>query len=89
MGFPDAVTERGQTHLRELSARVKRGDRAVLLFLANRGHGSFVRACHERDPAYAQALLAAHRAGVEIIAYRTRIEPPSVTLADPVPVRLA
>lgn len=88
LGFPDAVTARGQKHLRELAARVRKGDRAVLLFLANRRHGSFVRACHERDPMYAEALRKAHRDGVEIIAYRTRIVPPSVTLAEGVPVRI-
>jgi sugar fermentation stimulation protein A len=88
LAFPDAVTARGQKHLRELAARVAAGDRAVLMFLANRPHGSFVRACHERDPAYAEALVAAHRAGVDILAYRTRIEPPQVTLAERVPVRL-
>jgi len=88
LAFPDAVTARGLKHLRELSVRVSKGDRGVLLFLANRPHGSFVRACHERDPAYAQALQAAHRAGVEILAYRTSIEPPSVTVRERLPVRL-
>jgi sugar fermentation stimulation protein A len=88
LAFPDAVTARGRKHLHELSVRVAKGDRAVLLFLANRPHGSFVRACHERDPEYAKALQAAHRAGVEILAYRTRIEPPMVTVGERVPVRL-
>jgi sugar fermentation stimulation protein A len=88
LAFPDAVTERGQKHLRELATRVRKGDRAVLLFLANRRHGSFVRACHERDPSYAKALVKAHHAGVEILAYRTRIVPPTVTLAERMPVRL-
>lgn len=88
LAFPDAVTLRGQKHLRELTARVARGDRAVLLFLANRSHGHFVRACHERDPAYAEALVVARRAGVQLLAYRTRIAPPVVTLAEALPVRL-
>jgi sugar fermentation stimulation protein A len=88
LAFPDAVTLRGQRHLRELAARVACGDRAVLLFLANRAHGRWVRACHERDPAYAQALADARKAGVELLAYRTRIEPPLVTLGERVPVRL-
>jgi sugar fermentation stimulation protein A len=88
LAFPDAVTLRGQKHLRELAVRVACGDRAVLLFLANRAHGHFVRACQERDPAYAKALGVARRAGVEILAYRTRIAPPEVTLAGALPVRL-
>jgi sugar fermentation stimulation protein A len=87
LAFPDAVTTRGQKHLRELAARVRKGDRAVLLFLANRAHGSFVRACHERDPVYATALGKAFRAGVEIIAYRACIDPPSARLCGPLPFR--
>jgi len=89
LAFPDAVTLRGRKHLVELARQVRNGNRAVLLFLANRPHGDHVRACHEKDPAYATALKVAHRAGVEILAFRTRIDPPSVTLAEPVPVRLA
>jgi sugar fermentation stimulation protein A len=87
LAFPDAVTQRGQKHLRELATRVRAGDRAVLLFLANRPHGSFVRACHERDPDYALGLDEAARAGVELLAYRTRIEPPKVALGESLPVR--
>jgi sugar fermentation stimulation protein A len=89
LAFPDAVTLRGRKHLQELAERVRQGDRAVLLFLANRTHGHFVRACHERDPAYASALVQAARAGVEIIAYRTRIEPPSVCIGEALPVRVS
>jgi len=89
LAFPDSVTLRGRKHLRELARRVATGDRAVLLFLANRPFGDRVRACHERDPAYARALAWAQRQGVEILCYRTTIEPPCVTLAKRVPVVLA
>ena len=89
LAFPDSVTERGRKHLRELARRVAAGDRAVLLFLANRPFGDRVRACHERDPAYARALAWAQRQGVQILCYRTAIDPPRVTLAERVPVALA
>jgi len=88
LAFPDTVTLRGQKHLVELRRQARLGHRAVLLFLANRPHGDHVRACHEKDPDYAKGLRAAHRAGVEILAFRTRIVPPTVVLAQPVPVRL-
>jgi sugar fermentation stimulation protein A len=88
LAFPDSVTERGRKHLRELARRVAVGDRAVLLFLANRPFGDRVRACHERDPQYARALAWAQRKGVEILCYRTRITPPQVILHEQVPVRL-
>jgi sugar fermentation stimulation protein A len=88
LAFPDSVTLRGRKHLRELARRAAAGDRAVLLFLANRPFGNRVRACHERDPAYARALAWAQRQGVEILCYRTAITPPRVTLAERVPVAL-
>ena len=89
LAFPDSVTLRGRKHLRELARRVVAGDRAVLLFLANRPFGDHVRACHERDPAYARALAWAQRQGVEILCYRATIDPPRVTLSERVPVVLA
>jgi sugar fermentation stimulation protein A len=89
LAFPDSVTERGRKHLRELARRVAAGDRAVLLFLANRPFGDRVRACHERDPAYARALAWAQRQGVELLCYRTAINPPHVIVAERVPVVLA
>jgi sugar fermentation stimulation protein A len=87
LAFPDSVTARGQKHLRELIKEVQKGNRAVLLFLANRPFGNHVRACHERDPEYARGLWQAHQAGVEILAYRTCIEPPWVQIAETLPVK--
>ncbi len=98
VGFPDAVTERGLKHLRELRALVRRGQRAVIFFLVNREDGSFFRASHERDPAYAAALRRAARAGVEVLAYRVRFELADgrpggswlvASLGEAVPCRLA
>jgi sugar fermentation stimulation protein A len=88
IAFPDAVTERGRKHLRELAAMVRAGHRAVMLFVANRPWGDRFRACRERDPAYARALSWARGAGVELYCYRTRIEPPHVTMGEAVPIRL-
>ncbi|MGC8722313.1 MAG: DNA/RNA nuclease SfsA [Acidobacteriota bacterium] len=85
IGFPDAVTERGLKHLRELRCVVREGGRSVMLFVVNREGGSFFRAAHEKDPAYARALAAAAKAGVEVLAYRVRFDVPSVVLAETLP----
>ena len=69
--FPDAVSERARRHLAELVALVARGFRAVLFFVVNRPDGSCMRGAQEIDPEYARELFLAHRAGVEILAYRT------------------
>lgn len=88
IGFPDSVTERGRKHLRELARVARQGGRAALLFLVNRGDGSFVRPAVERDPAYARELVRAARAGVVLLARRVRIAPPTAVVAEAVPIRL-
>ena len=66
--FPDAVTKRGAKHLHELSAMVRAGARAVMLFLVQIGSArSFVLA-RDIDPAYGRAFDAARAAGVEALA---------------------
>lgn len=84
VGFPDSVTERGLKHLKELRKVVKAGGRAVMFFLVNREGGSFFRAAHEKDPAYARALVGAVRDGVEVVARRTRFSLPDLDVGEPV-----
>lgn len=86
--FPDSVTKRGTKHLHELANAVRNGDRAVLLFLVARDDAELVRPAGDIDPDYADALSAAHAAGVQIIAHGTHITPQFVTLSDPRPVDL-
>ncbi|WP_372965307.1 DNA/RNA nuclease SfsA [Marinobacter sp.] len=93
--FPDAVTERGQKHLRELMAQVAKGDRAVLFFVVNHTGIGEVRPADHIDPRYGQLLRQAVEAGVEVIAYRAALlgadGNPSgrLDLVGPVPVNLA
>lgn len=73
--FPDAVTERGTKHLRELTRLAESGQRTVLLYCVNLTGISAVRAAAEIDPVYAAALDEAKAAGVEVLAYGVEIEP--------------
>lgn len=73
--FPDAVTERGTKHLRELTRLAQAGQRTVLLYCVNLTGISAVRAADEIDPAYAAALAEAKTAGVEVLAYAVDILP--------------
>lgn len=92
--FPDAVTERGQKHLRELMAQVAKGDRAVLLFVVNHTGIEQVRPADHIDARYGQLLRQAREAGVEILAYRAALagldgNPGGrLDLTEPVPVNL-
>ncbi|MCE3251926.1 MAG: sfsA [Cellvibrio sp.] len=73
--FPDAVTERGSKHLRELMAMVKQGHRAVLLFCVQHTGIQSVKPARHIDPVYDKALFAAMNAGVEVLAYTASINP--------------
>jgi len=88
VAFPDSITERGQKHLRELMASVRRGNRAVMLFVVNRPDGAFFRPAKEKDPEYDRLLRLAARRGVEVLVRRVFIEPPEATLGEPVEILL-
>jgi len=76
--FPDAVTARGLTHLRELATRVAAGDRAVMVYLVNRGDCDRFRPAAHIDPAYAAGLREAGAAGVEVLVYAARVTPQGI-----------
>jgi sugar fermentation stimulation protein A len=80
--FPDSVTARGLKHLKELTALVGQGHRAVMLYMVQRCDGNGFRTAHEIDPAYADGLQQAMAAGVEAYAYRTRTTRRGITLAN-------
>ncbi|MXR70091.1 DNA/RNA nuclease SfsA [Shewanella sp. JBTF-M18] len=86
--FPDAVTTRGQKHLRELMEMVKQGHRAVLLFVVQHTGITSVAAARHIDPQYADLLAQAHQQGVEILAYSSELSPSAARLIKSCPVKL-
>ena len=85
--FPDSVTERGRRHAEAL-ARLSRRARAALLFVVQRCDCESVEPAEDIDPAYARALRAAARRGVEVHALRTRVTPTGIRYEGPLPVLL-
>lgn len=69
--FPDAVTTRGQKHLRDLMQAADEGWRAVLFFLVQRGRATAFTPADAIDPEYGRLLRSAAAGGIEILAYRT------------------
>ncbi|MDP1830605.1 MAG: DNA/RNA nuclease SfsA [Geothrix sp.] len=65
--FPDAVTERGTKHLRELQAMAQEGHRAALALFVHRMDVDRFDAAREIDPAYAAELDRAAEMGVAIL----------------------
>ena len=80
--FPDAVSTRGTRHLRELMGTLRKGaHRAV-----QREDVQEVRPADAIDPDYGQTLREAVHAGVEVIAYRAKLDPQAVVLDERIPV---
>lgn len=71
--FPDAVTLRGQKHLRELMQMVTEGKRAVLLFIVQHTGIKRVKVAQHIDPEYAKLFKQAVNFGVEVLAYRCEL----------------
>lgn len=86
--FPDAVTARGQKHLRELAERVSDGERALLLFCVSHAGAREVRPAAAIDARYAALLREVVEAGVECRAWRCEMTPDYLTLAEELPVNL-
>ncbi len=78
--FPDAPTERGRKHLRELQDMVDAGDRAALVFCIQRGDALTVGPADDIDPEYGRLLRKAEAAGVEIIGVGARVSPQSISI---------
>ena len=86
--FPDAVSARGQKHLRELMEVVRQGHRGVNLFVVQRADGESVSPADAIDPAYGALLREASRAGVELLAYRALVTLTEVRLQQRLQVLL-
>lgn len=85
--FPDAVTERGARHLRELAEIAARpGWAAAVLFVVQRPDAREVRAAAEIDPVFAAALAHARAAGVRALARRCHVSLDALALGDALPV---
>jgi len=86
--FPDAVTLRGQKHLRELLRARGEGYRGVIFFLVQRGEATAFTPADDIDPEYGRLLREVVAAGVEVLAYRTVVTPENNTVGERIPVLL-
>ncbi|MDH5736921.1 MAG: DNA/RNA nuclease SfsA [Gammaproteobacteria bacterium] len=86
--FPDAVTDRGTRHLKQLMAVKASGGRAVLLYCVQHTGIGLVRPAWQVDPVYAHTLKAARAAGVEVLAYGVRMDSDGAELVKRLPVRM-
>ena len=86
--FPDAISQRGSKHLRELMSMTAKGHRAVLLFCVQHTGIERIAPADNIDPIYGQTLREAADNGVEIIAYKAKVSPSEIAIEHAIPVIL-
>ena len=78
--FPDAPTERGTKHLRELAHAAGEGYQAFLAFVIQMDGVSEVRPNRATDAAFADAMEEAVRNGVRVLFLTCHVEPDLLTV---------
>ena len=78
--FPDAVSIRGQKHLKDLMQIKQQGLRAVMLYVINREDTRAFAPADEIDPTYADLLREAASKGVEVLAYQSKLNENEIIL---------
>ena len=86
--FPDAPTERGVKHLRELCRAVEAGYEAYLLLVIQMKDIRLFRPNAATHPAFADSLREAAGQGVHILAMDCLVTPEGMTVDKPVTVQL-
>ena len=86
--FPDAPTERGVKHIRELIQCREDGFEAVILFVIQMKEIHQFRPHDAMHPAFGEALREAAAKGVKIMAMDCRVTPESMEIDAPVTVVL-
>lgn len=86
--FPDAISTRGQKHLKDLIQLKNTGARAVMLYVLNRSDAHMFSPADDIDPTYGQLLREAHEQGVEILVYQCKLSHQEVTLYQKVEYQL-
>ena len=86
--FPDAISERGTKHLRELMRLKRQGHRAAIVFVIQRGDCEYFRPADEIDQEYGRWLRRAINAGVEALPYRAKVTPKEIILTERIATKL-
>ncbi len=79
--FPDAPTERGVKHVRELIRAKQAGYHAMLAFVIQMEGVTEVRANVDTDPEFGKALDDARKAGVEVLFLTCHVEPDCLVIS--------
>ena len=86
--FPDAPTERGRKHLRELTALAGEGYECCAVFVVQMEGMRCLVPNEKTDPEFAVCMRTAANAGVKLLAYECAVQEQSMSILRPIPVAL-
>ncbi len=86
--FPDAPTQRGAKHLRELTKAAKEGYGAYVLFVIQMENVKYLHPNDATDPEFGKALREAAENGVKVMAVDCAVSVGEMIIGKSVPVRL-
>lgn len=84
--FPDAPTQRGVKHIKELCKCMKDGYEAYIMFVIQMEDVLYFEPNYATHPKFGNALSEAEKAGVHILAYTCQVRKDLINLAKPVRV---
>ena len=86
--FPDAVSERGHKHLRELMDITRQGERAAVFYCVQRPDGHCFGPADYVDPVYADLYWQALDCGVAMHPHRVALSAAGIILGAELPLAL-
>ncbi len=81
--FPDAPTERGVKHVKELVRAVAEGYEGYIFFVIQMERARYFTPNKDTHPEFASALKNASENGVRVIAYTCDVAPDSMVIKEP------
>ena len=83
MRFPDAPTQRGVKHLKELQKAVTEGYRAYVLFVVQMSDVKYFEPNIKTHPEFAFTFEEAQKAGVEVWFLPCKVQPDNLYIGVP------
>ncbi len=88
VSFPDAPTERGVKHLKELQKAVTEGYKAYVLFVVQMSDVKYFEPNIKTHPEFAKELKNAKESGVIPLAFDCAVTPESIEIGKPILIKL-
>ncbi len=86
--FPDAPTQRGLRHIRELIRAVGEGFGAAVIFVVQMDDAKYFAPNDDTQPEFGRTLKEAQEAGVWLVARCCDVTPLRITLGKEIPIQL-